>query len=47
MLDQIDLTRVMVLDVETVPQKKSYSELDDTWKALWEKKMNHAITNMM
>lgn len=43
MLDQIDLTKVMVLDVETVPQKKSFHELDDTWKALWEKKMKYKI----
>ncbi len=43
MLEQIDLTKVLVLDIETVPVKKSYSELDDKWKELWEKKMKFQI----
>ncbi|MBS1517632.1 MAG: 3'-5' exonuclease [Bacteroidetes bacterium] len=43
MLDQLDLTKVLVLDIETVPQKKNYEELDELWKALWEKKMKFQI----
>jgi len=38
MLEQIDLTKILVLDIETVPQTESFDELNDTWKDLWLKK---------
>jgi len=43
MLENIDLENVMVIDVETVPQKINYDDLDDKWKALWDKKMKMKI----
>ena len=39
MLDRINLRNMLVLDIETVPQYASYSELPDNWKELWKKKM--------
>ncbi len=38
MIENLDLEKVLVLDIETVPQAKAYSELDDDWKALWDLK---------
>lgn len=38
MLQNLDLTQILVLDIETVPQYPSYDELPDTWKHLWTKK---------
>lgn len=38
MLDQLDITKVLFLDIETVSQKKTYSELTETEKYLWGKK---------
>lgn len=38
MLKQLDLTNVLVLDIETVPQYNSYEKLPDNWKKLWDKK---------
>jgi len=38
MLQQIDLTKILFLDCETVPQYPSYSSLDEKWKRLWDKK---------
>lgn len=32
------LKNILFLDIETVPQKQYYEELDDRWKALWDKK---------
>ena len=43
MLEQIDLTKVYILDIETVPVKRSYSDLDEKWKDLWERKMKFQI----
>jgi 3'-5' exonuclease len=40
MLQNIDLTRILVLDIETVPQVASYDELPENWKKLWDKKAN-------
>lgn len=36
-------TQVLFLDLETVPLKASFEELDDRGKALWEKKMGYHI----
>lgn len=38
MLQQIDLTGVLVLDIETAPQYASYQLMPDHWKNLWDKK---------
>jgi len=38
MLQNLDLTRVLILDIETVPQSPSYSRLDENIQRLWDKK---------
>lgn len=38
MLDQIQLHDLLVLDIETVSQHASFSELDEDWQELWTKK---------
>ncbi len=38
MLEHIDLTKILVLDIETVPQSETFDALTDTWKDLWLKK---------
>lgn len=38
MLDNLKLSKVLFLDIETVPQTYNYDELDDKAKYLWEKK---------
>ena len=38
MLDFIDITNVLFLDIETVPGNSQYSDLDDTWQYLWKHK---------
>ncbi len=35
MLEQLDLERVLVLDIETVSQQADFESLDETWKELW------------
>jgi 3'-5' exonuclease len=41
MLDKIDIGRVMCLDIETVSQQASWTELDERWKYLWAKKAQY------
>lgn len=38
MLEHLDLSKILFLDIETVPQVADFDELDDDWKALWEHK---------
>ncbi|MBP7510520.1 MAG: 3'-5' exonuclease [Bacteroidia bacterium] len=38
MLQNIDLTKILILDIETVPQFPHLSELPERWKYLWAKK---------
>jgi uncharacterized protein YprB with RNaseH-like and TPR domain len=38
MNNNIPLENILFLDIETVPQKPSFDELDDRMKTLWEKK---------
>lgn len=38
MLEQLDLGNVLFLDIETVPQYPKYDDMDDRFKALWDKK---------
>jgi predicted PolB exonuclease-like 3'-5' exonuclease len=37
-LQQIDLTQILVLDIETVPQYPSFTDLPENWQYLWSKK---------
>lgn len=38
MLDEIKLENILFLDIETVPLKQNYSELDEIQRKLWDKK---------
>src|SRR5476649_1755630 len=38
MLEQYDLSNLLVLDIETVPQYKNYDELPHDFKKLWDLK---------
>jgi 3'-5' exonuclease len=40
MLEQIDLSHVLVFDIETVSQYQNYDSLDQQWQHLWNKKAN-------
>lgn len=43
MLQNLRLDDVLLLDIETVPAVPSYNELDENWKKLWERKMQHQV----
>jgi len=43
MIDQIDIGKVLFLDIETVSGKASYQQLDDTLKDLWNLKANQIM----
>ncbi len=38
MLETLNLTNILFLDIETVSEKKEYSELDETFQELWRHK---------
>jgi 3'-5' exonuclease len=38
MLQNIDLTQILVLDIETVPQYPSFDDMPENWQYLWRKK---------
>ena len=38
MLQNLDLTKILVLDIETVPQYITYKEVPEKWQHLWDKK---------
>lgn len=38
MENNIDLRRILFLDIETVPQQSNFDELTESWQALWLKK---------
>jgi len=44
MLNNIQLQDLLVLDIETVSQKKSFDDLDEEWQELWARKAG-AINN--
>lgn len=44
MLKNVNLQDLLILDIETVSQKASFSELDEEWQELWSKKAG-AINN--
>ncbi|MEO2050523.1 MAG: 3'-5' exonuclease [Allomuricauda sp.] len=41
MLYKLNLEHILFLDIETVPQKQQFSELDETSQALWELKSQY------
>jgi len=41
MLQKLNLEHILFLDIETVPQKASFDELDDEFKNLWEQKSKY------
>ena len=38
MLDNIDLEKVLVLDIETVPAYAHYDSMPESWQKLWNRK---------
>jgi 3'-5' exonuclease len=44
LLQNIDLNKVLFLDIETVPAEPSFSNLNPQWKKLWEKKSKTLVT---
>jgi DNA polymerase elongation subunit (family B) len=42
-LSQLDLSKVLFLDIETVPMESSFSNLSPAWQKLWEKKSKSLI----
>ncbi len=43
LLKQIDINKVLFIDIETVPATPSYSNLDGRWKKLWDKKSQSLV----
>jgi 3'-5' exonuclease len=43
MLDYIDMTNILFLDIETVPGHPQYSDLDETWQSLWKHKARSIV----
>lgn len=41
MLQRINLENILFLDIETVPEKESFNQLDDEKKALWDQKSKY------
>jgi len=41
MLQKINLENILFLDIETVPEKESFEDLDDTKKELWDQKSRY------
>lgn len=38
MLQNLDLTKILILDIETVPQYPSFADVPEKWQHLWDKK---------
>ena len=48
MLHKLNLENVLFLDIETVPEFRDFSEMDDEKKILWEEKSNiNERTNLL
>ncbi len=45
MLQNLDLTKILILDIETVPQFPAYDNLSESWQKLWNKKANTLTHN--
>lgn len=43
MIHQINLTNLLVIDIETVPAVPGFQHLDDQWKVLWEDKISKTM----
>ena len=43
MLEKIDLKKLLVVDIETVPQYAGYDGMPETWKELWARKMQREL----
>ena len=43
MIDQIDVTKVLFLDIETVSGKATYQDMDETFQYLWAQKAPGAM----
>jgi 3'-5' exonuclease len=43
MLDYIDLSSILFLDIETVPATPQYSDLPETWQDLWKHKARSIV----
>lgn len=41
MIDKLSLENILFVDIETVPEKATYDELDDEMKALWDHKTQY------
>jgi len=41
MLQHLDLTKVLIIDIETVPQFPSFDLVPSTWQKLWDKKATY------
>ncbi len=39
----MDLTKILFLDIETIPINKDYNELSSDWQILWDKKAKYII----
>ena len=42
-LNRIDISKILFLDIETVPMVASYQEMTDKFKSLWDKKASYLI----
>lgn len=42
----VDLSKTLIIDIETVPQYADYHEMDEKWQKLWDKKAASFIRNM-
>jgi len=45
MIDRIDIANVLFLDIETVSEKSTYEELDETFQGLWKLKCRSITRN--
>lgn len=45
MLNKIKIERILFIDIETVPMCSDYNQLDEKFKALWDKKSSYLIKN--
>lgn len=43
MIHQINLTNLLVIDIETVPSVPDFQHLDEEWKVLWEDKISKTM----
>lgn len=46
MLENLDITNVLAIDIETVPMVEHYDQLEDHWKKLWDIKSQQKYPNL-